>query len=66
MKIFCKTADAALELVSMCNNSTMAIDYLFHNLTTANMEAYDFGIKALRFICDYLNKKKQRAKTDNV
>lgn len=66
MKIFSKTADAALEFVSMYNDSTMAFDYLFHNLTTANMEAYDFGIKALRFIRDYLNKKKQRTKTGNV
>ena len=43
-----------------------AFDCLNHELLIAKLEAYGFGIKACKFILDYLSNRRQRTKVGNT
>ena len=43
-----------------------AFDCLPHDIIIAKLNAYEFDMKALNFIYDYLRNRKQRTKIDNA
>ena len=63
---WCVSIDQGLEFGAQLIDLLKAFDCLLHNLLPAKLSAYGFDMKALRFIDEYLQYRKQTIKISNT